>query len=144
MIPVITQAHLDACRAAGACGDGLQYKPGTPLSDILPEHLLWIDKALPQLAKEWSAQACKELGIKSRQPMPLALLSGYGYGYGYWYGDGSGDGDGYGGSGYGSGDGYGYGGYGSGSGSGDGYGYGGSGYGDGSGYGYGDQDIVAT
>jgi hypothetical protein len=125
MIPVITQAHLDACRKAGACGDGLQYKPGTPLSDILPEHLLWIDKALPQLAKEWSAQACKELGIKSRQPMPLALLSGYGYGYG-------------------SGDGYGYGGYGSGSGSGDGYGYGGSGYGDGSGYGYGDQDIVAT
>ena len=90
MIPKITQAHIDAAKAAGACS--VPYKVGTLITDLSAEHAEWIEKNLPALAKT-AASAIRIPGL--RGIMPLSLLigppgDGYGSGYGYGYGSGSG------------------------------------------------------
>jgi hypothetical protein len=123
---VITQAHLDLAKSAGACGDGLRkYPPGTPLSKIAATDLDWVEANLPDLARSVTARASQTLargtlplrmfgdgvgyGVRlrlrlgygdgygvRRRRTATASATGYGYGYGYGYGVGVGYGDGYG------------------------------------------------
>ena len=120
----IEQRHINAARRAGACSEGLGYKPGTSVSSVEQADLIWVQDNVPALASE--ARAATGLDLWALSDSGDADGSGDGSGYGSGDGSGNGDGDGYG---YGYGDGAGYG---DGSGYGDGYGYG---YGDGSGYG---------
>ena len=103
----IEQRHLDVARRSGACDEGLQYEPGTPVSDVEQGYLLWVQENVPALASE--AEALTGLPLWALAGYGDGSGSGYVSGYGYGYGSGYGSGSGYGdGSGYGSGDGYGY------------------------------------
>lgn len=76
---LVTQAHLDAARRAGACDDALRrYKVGTPIWEIDRDHLVWIEAALPDLAREIVALAAQSF---VRGSVPLSML-GDGYGDG--------------------------------------------------------------
>ena len=122
---IVTQAHLDAARSAGACKDGLKpLKLGQPVGEVPQDLLMWF-------LENCSAEAAQ---LTTPHGLPLWALSNSGYGDGHGHGYGSG-------SGYGSGFGFGFGhSYGSGSGDGSGLGFGdgfGSEYGSGSGDGRG-------
>jgi hypothetical protein len=104
----LTAEHLQLARWSGACANGLQYPPGTPIDRIRNGHLQWFESAWPDDAKRIAA------GLQPPVPVIAGRLQlsvfGDGSGDGSGYGDGSGDGDGaWSGYGYGDGDGSGYG-----------------------------------
>ncbi len=101
---VVTEAHLQAATAAGACGERARlYPPGTSLHEVSQEDLAWVEENMPDLAALLSCELARGNTLVRRGVPPLSGYgdgygSGYGdgYGYGYGYGDGSGSGDGYG------------------------------------------------
>jgi hypothetical protein len=91
---VITQEHLDAAKKAGACWSVRKYKPGTPITEVLGEHLELFAEKFPDLAKSAAKQVTSACAVAVRGTVPLAVLGdgdGYGSGDGYGYGDGDGD-----------------------------------------------------
>lgn len=137
-VVVITHKHLQAARMAGACDAIKKYREGTPVTQVLGQHLQWFADRFPEWAYEAAETIAAESGLQIVGTPPLDLLShsdgyfddGFGYSDGYGHDDGCGQGDGYGhddGDGHGDGCGHIYG-----------YGYGdGDGYGDGANYGSG-------